>query len=327
MSSGVSVVLCTRNGHSKGYLGEALRSVLAQTSPPVEVIVVDDGSTDETSTEIQRSFPSVTVISNHGHGLAAARNTGLQRSAGAWIAFMDDDDTWHPEKLSTQLEQVASAEDAENVIWASRYATIDAGAPGAAPVTAPTGNYYANWPACLVGCPVAPAGALLPRALVDRIGPFNEQLGMGSAHDYWIRGIAAGASVRYSDVVVLHHRRHSAQMSHTDRRLSTGFAGLAMIEPHLAVLPQATAGRIRSARNLQLWRGLLRTSGVAIARGFWANTHDQRGRIGWRVGAYFVLDSAAARAPLVLATPLLTLAVRLLIGSRPPRNRTLRSHR
>ena len=97
----VSVVVPVWN--MSRYLGEALRSVFSQDYRPLEVIVVDDGSTDG-SGEVARSFAEVSVLTQENRGVAAARNRGIEHSRGELIAFLDADDVWHTSKLSLQVE-------------------------------------------------------------------------------------------------------------------------------------------------------------------------------------------------------------------------------
>jgi glycosyltransferase involved in cell wall biosynthesis len=100
MSSGISVVVPVRN--CERYLGETLESILGQTLPPDEVLVVDDGSTDHTA-EVAHAFgPPVTVISQSPQGPSAARNVGIAAAGNALIALCDADDLWLPEKLELQ---------------------------------------------------------------------------------------------------------------------------------------------------------------------------------------------------------------------------------
>lgn len=98
----VSVVIPCYN--RAGIVGQAIGSVLNQTLPPKEVIVVDDGSTDE-SADVAASFgDSVKVIRTQNRGPSAARNTGIAEARGEWVAFLDSDDFWVPDKLALQYE-------------------------------------------------------------------------------------------------------------------------------------------------------------------------------------------------------------------------------
>lgn len=85
------------------YLGDAIESVLAQTYRHVEIIVVDDGSTDHTAS-VARLYNEVRYIYQDNQGVAAARNTGLAAAKGDLIAFIDADDTWHRDKIKLQVE-------------------------------------------------------------------------------------------------------------------------------------------------------------------------------------------------------------------------------
>ncbi|HEY8600249.1 MAG TPA: glycosyltransferase [Thermomicrobiales bacterium] len=96
----VSVIIPVYNGAR--YLTEAIESVLAQTDPPLEIIVVDDGSTDG-SAAIAAAFPAVHLISQPNRGVATARNVGIAAARGELIAFLDQDDLWLPGKLHAQV--------------------------------------------------------------------------------------------------------------------------------------------------------------------------------------------------------------------------------
>jgi len=97
----VSVIIPCFN--RAGMIGDAIRSALEQTHPPTEVIVVDDGSTDD-SLAVARSFgPQVHTLHQENAGAAAARNTGIAAATGEFVAFLDSDDLWKPSKLERQL--------------------------------------------------------------------------------------------------------------------------------------------------------------------------------------------------------------------------------
>jgi glycosyltransferase involved in cell wall biosynthesis len=97
----VSVVIPTYN--YARFVGEAVESALGQTYPSVEVIVVDDGSTDETQDVLRKFGKAIINVRKANQGLSAARNTGIAHAHGAFIAFLDSDDIWLPEKLTRQL--------------------------------------------------------------------------------------------------------------------------------------------------------------------------------------------------------------------------------
>lgn len=102
----VSVILTTFNGVSRGYLKEAIESVLSQTYKNYELIIVDDGSTDETKDVCREYLDNLRVkyIYQDNKGLAIARNTGILHSSGSFVCFIDDDDVWEREKLQRQID-------------------------------------------------------------------------------------------------------------------------------------------------------------------------------------------------------------------------------
>lgn len=97
----VSVIIPAYN--AARYLAETLKSALGQTLTDIEIIVVDDGSRDNTA-EVAQSFPGVRYVHQRNAGVSAARNTGAAHAEGEFLAFLDSDDIWHPDKLRQQVE-------------------------------------------------------------------------------------------------------------------------------------------------------------------------------------------------------------------------------
>ncbi len=102
MDSKVSVIIPVFNGER--FIKECLNSVLKQTYRNIEIIVIDDGSTDNTKGIVINNFPSVTYFYQNNSGPASARNVGLKNSNGRYVAFLDSDDIWLPEKISEQVK-------------------------------------------------------------------------------------------------------------------------------------------------------------------------------------------------------------------------------
>jgi glycosyltransferase involved in cell wall biosynthesis len=101
MAKSVSVIIPTYNYGR--FLTEAISSALEQTHPPLEIIVIDDGSTDDTADVAERFSAQVTYIRQENAGVSAARNRGVAESSGELIAFLDADDIWEPTKLEKQV--------------------------------------------------------------------------------------------------------------------------------------------------------------------------------------------------------------------------------
>jgi len=104
MQHTVSVIIPTYNrSHT---IAQAIQSVQEQSIKPLEIIVIDDGSTDNTSALIKETFPDVKLYRQSNHGVSHARNRGIESASGNWIAFLDSDDAWYPGKLEAQLKEL-----------------------------------------------------------------------------------------------------------------------------------------------------------------------------------------------------------------------------
>jgi glycosyltransferase involved in cell wall biosynthesis len=122
-SNSVSVIIPVYNGAR--FIAETLKSVLAQTAPPLEVIIVNDGSTDNTASVVEAFGDSVTLIHIPNGGACAARNFGASIAKGNWLAFCDQDDLWLPTKLEKQLRLANEAPEVHCVL--TDYAEITSG--------------------------------------------------------------------------------------------------------------------------------------------------------------------------------------------------------
>ena len=177
----ISVVIPTYNRYE--FLKRALNSVYAQTYTPVEVIVIDDGSTDNTA-NIQKDFPAIKYIYQENSGVSSARNTGIKNSTYEWIAFLDSDDTWHENKLQ---EQVFFHRENPNILMSY---TDEKWIRDAQEVKIPKkfhkfgGNIFNE---CLSHCIIAPSASLLHRSLFGEVGVFDESLEVCEDYDLWLR--------------------------------------------------------------------------------------------------------------------------------------------
>jgi glycosyltransferase involved in cell wall biosynthesis len=191
----VSVIIPVYN--TGPYIAETLDSLLNQTYPSREIIVVDDGSTDDTPRRLEAYRPWVTVIRQHNAGPGAARNAGLRMASGEYIAFLDHDDLWLPEKLEIQVSIAARIPTSGMIVCDGVHfdgSTILAerllrGPVAAGLASSPTGEITGNFHrhflnSCLVSCP---AQTLVPRHVVQRVGPLTATRGEPSDWDYYVR--------------------------------------------------------------------------------------------------------------------------------------------
>jgi len=307
----VSVVIPTRNRWPL-LSRAALRSALTQEEIELEVIVVDDGSTDETPQRLAAAGvadPRLRVVRHAAsRGVAAARNAGIAAARGEWVAFLDDDDFWSPRKLRQQTD-VAAAAGAE-FVYAGVVSVDELGAA----------QYEfslpdpAVLPLRILAASVLPAGCsnVVARTEVVRsIGGFDERLFQLSDWDLWIRLAWSCKAAACTDVLV-GYLEHSENMLLSDSRDVTR---------ELAYLDQKHAA-LRIAHGVDLdrvtfshwvaWGHLRRSRRLSAARVFFGSGIANRRRSDIALAAAFllraVLPVAGARS-----------ALHALTGSRPRR--------
>jgi glycosyltransferase involved in cell wall biosynthesis len=191
----VSVIVAVHNGER--FLDEALQSLFAQDYTPVEAIVVDDGSTDATA-DVAARFP-VRYVAQDNQGVSAARNAGLALSAGEFVAFLDHDDRWPPDKLRTQVTHLLQNPDVGCVLGRQEIVF----APGTeAPEWLARDPVYGD----LDGIPFV--SAVIRRTDLERVGGFDPSFTLAEDRDLMVRLRAAGVRIDVIDDVVLHRRFH-----------------------------------------------------------------------------------------------------------------------
>ncbi len=193
----VSVIIPAFN--SAATVVESVQSALSQTSPPDEVIVVDDGSTDDTPRQIVAFGDRVRYIRQANAGVAAARNRGLSEAQSNWVGFLDSDDVWHPGKLELQGRALDSRPDivllgAKIFPWPGVMPSVES----AAPVVIPFEQLLLN--------NLLPTSTVLAKAATLRqVGAFDIELRGAEDWDLWLR-VAKIASVAYLPVPLAGYR-------------------------------------------------------------------------------------------------------------------------
>ena len=196
----VSVVLPVFNGEA--YVADAVSSVVAQDYRPLEIIVVDDGSTDRTR-EIVREISEVTLIERAHDGAGAARNAGVRASKGELIAFIDADDLWTPTKLTRQVHALNADPSLEAVFSQLTEFRGDDAETHSPPVAAPT-----------------VATMLIRRQSFERVGLFDETAATLEGVDWALRAGEQSLRSRVLPEVLYRRRIHSANRSIANRDLA-----------------------------------------------------------------------------------------------------------
>jgi glycosyltransferase involved in cell wall biosynthesis len=177
----ITVIIPTYNRYT--FLQRALNSVFAQKYLPKEVIVIDDGSCDETF-KIQNDFPNIKYIYQENSGVSAARNRGMKEAKNEWIAFLDSDDTWHKEKLR---EQILFHENNPNIFMSY---TDEVWIRDDKEVKIPKKFKKLGQDIFLENlsyCNIAPSSVMLHKKLIDEVGSFDEDLEICEDYDLWLR--------------------------------------------------------------------------------------------------------------------------------------------
>jgi glycosyltransferase involved in cell wall biosynthesis len=205
----VSIIIPAYN--TSAYLAEAIDSALVQTYPNVEVVVVDDGSTDDTPVIMGHYGSDIVAVRQPNSGLASARNAGVHAAAGSLLVFLDADDTIHAEKLRWQVAALSAGVDLGVVAGGLEYVTS-------------TGQHI-GWSEPWLSQPIIDLqsiatvgltgvhGTLIRRSWFDRVGGFDVSLPFCEDLDLWWRLAAAGCTMQWTKRIVGRYRIHGENMS------------------------------------------------------------------------------------------------------------------
>jgi glycosyltransferase involved in cell wall biosynthesis len=241
-------------------IARALRSVLIQDYPALEIIVIDDASRDATPAIVEHfGDERIRLLSlPQNRGVSGASNAGLAAAKGEYVAFLDADDEWLPGKIRKQVAVISGRPDMSLVTCNSVYDSVDRQRFSGEPPEVPETEY---WRAYLLESRVAKASALARRSFLTAVGPFDETLLVAWDQDMWIRLALAGAVGHVPEVLAVRHdtggsltKRYAAQ--HAEFILP-------MIENHVAAqahrLSASERRHILGSRNAAVGRNLYRT--------------------------------------------------------------------
>ena len=178
----VSVIIPTYNRIE--FLAHALDSVFSQSYASAEVIVVDDGSDDQTIEKLSPAYPSVQFLRQSNQGVSAARNLGIMKAKNPWIALLDSDDQWAPQKLERQINHLSQNPSCLALHTGEKWirngkeinipASLDKSEDGL-------------WKRSLGKCMICPSSVLLHQSIFEKIGTFDLSLSICEDYDFWLR--------------------------------------------------------------------------------------------------------------------------------------------
>ncbi|HYL80720.1 MAG TPA: glycosyltransferase, partial [Candidatus Acidoferrum sp.] len=270
----VSLILPTFN--RAPLLAEAVDSALAQTFEPLEIIVVDDGSTDGTSAVLEKYGSRVRCVHQANRGLSAARNAGLEQAQGMYITFLDDDDVLQSTKIA---EQVAILESHDEIGWT--YCDVlmhNEASQETITVSERFGYRKRNldgwlFPELIHGNFIPPMATLIRRTVLARTGGFDPRLRAMEDWDLWLR-LSLLAKARYLPRVLATYRIHPGGMSQAralmDNCRSQVLDNISRAHPD-AIRRLGTAGR-RIVADMHNWYGF-----AAYARKDWCEARRRLG--------------------------------------------------
>ncbi|ETX09188.1 glycosyltransferase [Candidatus Entotheonella palauensis] len=204
----VSVIIPTFN--RADWLAESIGSVLGQTYPHIELIVVDDGSTDHTRDVVQAFGAALTYMHGINRGVSAARNRGVAASQGTLVAFLDSDDVWQPGKVAAQVALFQQQPGVEvcytDEIWIRHGVRVN---------PKQIHQKHTGWlfEPSLPRCMISPSSIMLRRALWNRLGGFDERLPACEDYDLWLRMTVRVPVTLIPEPLIVKRGGHADQLS------------------------------------------------------------------------------------------------------------------
>ncbi len=192
------------------WVGEAIASVLAQTYPHLELIVVDDGSHDATPAVVREFGPALTYLRQAHAGVSAARNHGVEIARGELVAFLDSDDLWLPDKTAAQVALLQQQQHTQacytDEIWIRHGVRVN---------PKRIHQKHSGWlfELSLPRCIISPSSIMLRRTLWDQLGGFDERLPACEDYDLWLRLTLTTPVVLLPERLIVKRGGHADQLS------------------------------------------------------------------------------------------------------------------
>ena len=206
----ISVIIPTYNRIL--FLKRSIDSVLEQSLKPYEVIIVDDGSSDGTSTMIKKNYPKINLICQENKGVSAARNIGIRASSGDWVCFLDSDDEWKKNKLNEQMLAIK-----KNTNYSFCHSNEEWIKNGKKINQKKKHKKYGGdiFKECLDMCRISPSSVMINKSVFDDIGFFNEDLVVCEDYELWLRICAHYKVLFVDEPLIIKYGGHEGQLSNS----------------------------------------------------------------------------------------------------------------
>jgi glycosyltransferase involved in cell wall biosynthesis len=257
----VSVIIPAYN--SAQYISETLNSVFSQTYPKIEAIVINDGSPDTAAFEqvIRPFFERIVYIRQPNQGPSAARNAGILRARGEYIAFLDSDDSWLPEYLEFQMK-LLKQNPSPDLVYTDGLIIGDTPFAGKRVMEICPSNGTATFESLLVEkCQVPTSGTAARKRVLIEAGLFDENFWRAEDYDLWLRVAHRGARIAYQRRVLWRSRVHSGSLSSHITAMRAGEAQVLMklertlqLDPRVRSIFQDRISRAKAYFDLEQGR-------------------------------------------------------------------------
>ena len=279
------------------WIAQTLESILGQTRPPEEIVVVDDGSTDGTARELERFAGRIRIITQANGGTAAAFNVAFGAASGDFVAMCGADDLWEPDKLERQAAALRAHPEIDVAITGARFfgltnqAWMEYPQAGVLEPRAFTRELYRRNFICA-------SSTLIRRAICEQVGLFDERTPLCEDYDLWLRALAAGGVFFYDPTCLVRYRAHARQV--TKNLLPMRQCEYAIHQRHTGLISDQRLAREVQANDLSnIARTLVDLDRPRDARGVFVASLRRRPTP--RVAAWIALLSAPDRYRLPLA--------------------------
>ena len=257
----VSVVMPVYNADS--FLETTIKSIISQDYPNLEIIAIDDGSTDHSSQILAEHSDLIRVLHQSNSGSACARNVGINHARGEYIAFIDADDLWHPLKIRLQVEHLEANKhvglvycgwqviEDDDEVAIKAFVRQDFNSVPTRVVKEQSGWIYCK---LLLDCIVHTSATIVRKSVLDTIGFFDESFRQGQDYDYWFR-ISRVTECHKLNLLLSVYRIH--QHSITQKPMSKNYGALVLEKALSAWGTRGPDGSTTSAfaiRNHLSWK-------------------------------------------------------------------------